>query len=299
MKIKTKAMFCVYLLILLFLSSCIIRKNVKLDPESQAFYRKARLLMTKQEEDVFLNLPTPKARHNFIKEFWDIRDPNPYTEENEFKIEIDRRFEIASRRFKEGGRPGWDSDRGRIFILLGPPDNIRDYPMLSGYYKGVIVWLYGNYQLAIQFVDRTGDGVYELNTYSTELLDALETAKYTLMGGTHTKYQIKPLRFKLNYNKGKVNVKIETKNLLFKKVKNGYLLKLNIEFLVYFPDKTFKKFIRIKEMSFSKDEILNKKDVNFVLPLNIQRKGKVYIDTVITDLLGNRRGRKIFKIKIK
>jgi GWxTD domain-containing protein len=282
-----------------FVSGCIIRKHVKLDPRSEEFYKKARLLMTKQEEEVFLNLSDIKSRKEFIKEFWDIRDPNPYTEENEYREEIERRFEFASRRFKEGGRLGWDSDRGRIFILLGPPDSVREYPMLSGYYKGVIVWLYGNYQLAVRFVDKTGDGVYELITYNTDLLDALETAKYTLMGGTSFKYKIRPIKFKLSYKDRILTIKIETKNLLLKKIGDRYKTEIEIKTLIYYKDKTFEKIKRIKKMSFSKEEILKKKTITFNLPFDLKKKGKIHFDTIITDLLGNRRGRKIFKIKIK
>ncbi len=298
MKIRWKISIIIVVVISL-LSGCIIGKRVKLDPQSEGFYRRARLLMTKQEEEVFLNLPDAESRKKFIKEFWDIRDPNPYTEENEYKEEIERRFEFASRRFKEGGRPGWDSDRGRIFILLGPPDNIREYPMLSGYYKGVIVWLYGNYQLAVRFVDKIGDGVYELDTYSTDLLEALETAKYTLMGGTSFKYKIKPLKFKLSYVNGKLIINVATKNLLLQKEKERYKMEIEIEIIIYYKDKTFEKITRIKKMSFLKDDILQLKNITINLPVDFKKKGKIYLDTIITDLLGNRRGRRIFKIKIK
>ncbi len=295
-----KILIVLFIVVELFLAACYLPKKVKLDPYSDSFYKKARLLMTKQEEEVFLNLPDEKSRRAFIKEFWEIRDPNPYTEVNEYKEEIEKRFEYASRFFKEAGRPGWDTDRGRIYILLGPPDSVRDYPMLSGYYKGVQIWLYGNYRLGLQFVDKEGDGRYELITYSTELLDAIEMAKYTLMGGSDVKVIVKPINFKFKYfpENNSVEIKIPLKKLLLKEKDGKELVRIRVEFILYYPDKTFEKFIREKETKYSKEEILKMKYVSFVFPLKIKRKGKVHIDTILTDLNSGFRGRKIFKVKI-
>ncbi len=283
----------------LFTIGCYIPRNVKLDPYSEAFYKRARLLMTKQEEEVFLNLPDAKSRKEFIKEFWEIRDPNPYTEVNEYKVEIEKRFEYASRYFKEGGMPGWNTDRGRIFILLGPPDSVRDYPMLSGYYKGVQVWLYGNYRLALQFVDKDGDGRYELITYSSELLDAIDMAKYTLMGGSEVKVVVKPINFKLKYfpDKKEVEIKIPLKSLLLKEKNGKEMIKIRVEFLLYFEDKTFYKIVREKSLALEKEKVLGMKYIVMNFPLIIKKKGKVHLDTIITDLNSGFRGRKIFKIK--
>lgn len=295
-----KVLILVFVLSELFVIGCYIPKKVKLDPYSDSFYKRARLLMTKQEEEVFLNLPDAKSRKAFIKEFWDIRDPNPYTEVNEYKEEIERRFEYASRYFKEAGRPGWDTDRGRIYILLGPPDSLKDYPMLSGYYKGVQVWLYGNYQLALQFADKEGDGRYELITYSTELLNAIEMAKYTLMGGSEIKVVVKPINFKLKYIKEKsdVEIKIPIKKLLLKEKNGKELIRIRVEFILYYPDKTFEKVVRQKQLSYDKEEILKKKDIIITFPLSISKKGKIHLDTIVTDLNSGFRGRKIFKIKL-
>ncbi len=283
----------------LFIAGCYIPKNVRLDPYSETFYKKARLLMTKQEEEVFLNLPDVKSRKEFIKEFWEIRDPNPYTEINEYKVEIERRFEYASRYFKEGGMPGWNTDRGRIYILLGPPDNVRDYPMLSGYYKGVKIWLYGNYRLALQFVDKDGSGRYELITYNSDLLDAIEMAKYTLMGGSEVKFVVKPINFKLKYfsDKKEVEIKIPVKSLLLKEKNGREIIKIRVEFLLYFEDKTFSKLIREKSLELDKEEVLRMKYIVVKFPLIIKKKGKVHLDTIVTDLNSGFRGRKIFKIK--
>ncbi len=76
----------------------------------------------------------PSERKNFREEFWKRRDLDPSTEENEFKMEYFNRIEKANDLFISEGRPGWLTDRGSIYILLGPPMNRLTYPMgIDGY----------------------------------------------------------------------------------------------------------------------------------------------------------------------
>src|SRR4030042_7132982 len=82
-------------------------------------------IITSREKDVFLSLPTESDRGQFIETFWKKRDPNPQTSENEFKLEYYRRIALANKFFGTGGVPGWRTDRGRFYILLGPPKEIE------------------------------------------------------------------------------------------------------------------------------------------------------------------------------
>ncbi len=84
-------------------------------------------IISSQEREVFLSLKTDEERENFIKIFWKRRDPTPETEFNEFREEHYRRIEYANRNFFEG-MPGWKTDRGRIYIMFGPPDFIQTNP---------------------------------------------------------------------------------------------------------------------------------------------------------------------------
>jgi GWxTD domain-containing protein len=142
------------------LTSCatIPQKRYALDPSSQEFLSKVRYTITKQEKDIFHTTP-PNMRQEFVDEFWKKRDPDPSTEINEFKEEYFRRIEIANALFKEGTTPGWLQDRGRVYIILGPPDNrlvnpgFRDFHYENWYYEPhyVIVFedhdLNGEYQI--------------------------------------------------------------------------------------------------------------------------------------------------------
>ncbi len=154
--------------------------------------------------------------------------------------------------------------------------------------------------MALQFVDKDGDGRYELITYSTELLDAIEMAKYTLMGGSEIKVVVKPINFKLKYfkEKNEVELKIPMKSLLLKEKEDKEVVRIRAEFILYFQDKTFKKIIREKSFVFEREKLLKMKNLTVNLPLKIEKKGKVHIDTIITDLNSGFRGRKIFKVNI-
>ncbi|GAF84612.1 unnamed protein product, partial [marine sediment metagenome] len=134
------------------LMSCGFSGKIALDPTSKDFHETARLIMTKQEKDIFNYLPDKESREEFISDFWAKRDPSPDTEENEFKEEFFRRIEYASLRFREG-IPGWKTDRGRIYIYLGPPDKVEQRPFVNyPDVKGLIFWGYYKYRLGIEFV---------------------------------------------------------------------------------------------------------------------------------------------------
>jgi GWxTD domain-containing protein len=84
-------------------------------------------IITDEERSAFKQLSNDEERENFIEAFWQRRDPTPDTPENEFKEEHYRRIAYANEHFP-AGIPGWKSDRGRIYIVFGPPDEIESHP---------------------------------------------------------------------------------------------------------------------------------------------------------------------------
>ena len=90
---------------------------------SDPFFEKARLIMTKEEIEIYKHLPGAEEKEEFIKEFWKKRDPTPATEENENREEFEKRIAYANKWFNEGSKGrGWDTERGRILLQLGFPD---------------------------------------------------------------------------------------------------------------------------------------------------------------------------------
>jgi len=84
-------------------------------------------IITDEERKAFMALKTDEEREQFVEQFWLRRDPTPDTEENEYKEEIYRRIAYANEHFASG-IPGWKTDRGRIYIEYGPPDEIESHP---------------------------------------------------------------------------------------------------------------------------------------------------------------------------
>jgi len=171
MKNKTLSSIFFFSLSLLLLSSCrLYNLEKKLDPHNQEWFSKVRFTITSEERKLFLELPSSE-REKFKEEFWKKRDPDPETEENEFKIEYYNRIDYANRHFIGGGRAGYLQDRGRIYILFGPPTQILRYPGRTPPYE---VWLYGTFP--VTFVNRYSSGTYELETTNIAVLNEIGSA---------------------------------------------------------------------------------------------------------------------------
>ncbi len=141
-------------------------------------------IITKEERRAFNALQTDDERENFIENFWRRRDPNPDTEENEFREEYYERIAYANEKFTSG-IPGWRTDRGRIYIAWGKPDSVESRPSGGAYdrpsYEGggstttypFEIWFYRHLDgvgdgLEIEFVDPTGTGEYRLARNANE-----------------------------------------------------------------------------------------------------------------------------------
>ena len=95
-----------------------------------------RWIITDEERAAFKQLSNDEERDQFIEAFWQRRDPTPDTVENEFKEEHYRRIAYANEHFA-AGIPGWKSDRGRIYIQYGPPDEIESHPSGGNYERPI------------------------------------------------------------------------------------------------------------------------------------------------------------------
>jgi GWxTD domain-containing protein len=116
-----------------------IRKNQKkaLKVELSKPYKKwldedVVWIITDEERAAFKQLSNDEERDNFIEAFWQRRDPTPDTEENEYKEEHYQRIAYANEHFA-AGIPGWKTDRGRIYIMYGKPDEIDSHPSGGSY----------------------------------------------------------------------------------------------------------------------------------------------------------------------
>src|SRR5215472_13601896 len=136
-------------------------------------------IITDGERRAFSRLQNDEEREQFIEQFWLRRDPTPDTVENEYKEEHYRRIAYANEHFASGV-PGWRTDRGRIYIAWGPPDERDEHPSGGSYQRPAEqggststfpfeIWRYRYLQgidtdINLEFVDPTMSGEFRLTT---------------------------------------------------------------------------------------------------------------------------------------
>jgi GWxTD domain-containing protein len=165
------------------------KKEERLRKELETPYRKwlnedVAYIITDEERTAFKRLQTDEEREQFIENFWLRRDPTPDTVENEFKEEHYRRIAYANENFASG-IPGWKTDRGRIYITYGPPDEKESHPSGGSYERppeeggGTTStfpfeqWRYRYIEgvgsdIIIEFVDPTMSGEYRMTMDPSE-----------------------------------------------------------------------------------------------------------------------------------
>jgi GWxTD domain-containing protein len=141
-------------------------------------------IISPEERSAFLHLTTNEEREQFIEAFWQRRNPDPDSPENTFKEEHYRRIAYANEHYSSG-IPGWKTDRGRIYIMWGPPDEVDSHPSGGTYERppeeggGETTtypfedWRYRYLEgmgenVIIEFVDPTGTGEYHLTMDPSE-----------------------------------------------------------------------------------------------------------------------------------
>jgi GWxTD domain-containing protein len=165
------------------------RQKQSLQQELSGAYKKwldedVAYIITDEERKVFKSLQNDEEREQFIEQFWMRRNPDPESLTNDFKEEHYRRIAYANQHFASG-IPGWKTDRGRIYIMYGPPDEIDAHPS-GGYYERPAeegggststypfeVWRYRYIEgvaenVEIEFVDPTMTGEYHLTIDPSE-----------------------------------------------------------------------------------------------------------------------------------
>ena len=160
------------------------KEKIKVPPAYKKWLEEeVAYIMAPIEKDVFLKLETDRERTLFQDAFWKQRDPTPGTPENEFKEEHYRRIKYANRYLGRGTpKQGWRTDRGRIYIILGEPNDIQRFEGQTDVYPSVI-WFYQGltkYGLPpgfnIVFYQKSGIGEYKLYSPLRDGPQALMTA---------------------------------------------------------------------------------------------------------------------------
>ena len=245
-----------------------------LDPESKEFLSKVRYLISKDERTAFVALPASE-RQNFIDEFWKKRDPSPLTEVNEFKVEYYKRIDEANLLFREGTTPGWLQDRGRLYVLLGPPSNRESYPRgITFYDKPTEIWYYGFFPVV--FVDDNWTGYYRLDAGSAvQVGELIKTVAMLLPRVSPDKrkeiLEVQSEVLAVRAGEALLRVKIPYKNIWFKA--EGTALKTTLEMRVALLDPTGRKaweYNQSYSLALSEKEFLKNIRADYLIEVTIE-----------------------------
>ena len=107
---------------------------------------------------------SPDIQQTILGEFWDERDPDPSTQENELEEEYYQRVTFSNRHFSSwnNGMDGWRTDRGKIYIICGPPSEVESPSTATSQKSQYEIWYYRNLQKRFVFLDRYGNGDFRL-----------------------------------------------------------------------------------------------------------------------------------------
>jgi GWxTD domain-containing protein len=137
----------------------------RLENHYQEWLNMVAAIACSEEINTFIELPTSRDRDLFIRLFWQQRDPTPGTEANEFRSEIESRYRHVKQFFGRGTpRPGWMTDMGRIYMILGEPNSTESFDNVPEVYPAQVWYYYGDQKLglpvyfSITFYKRFGTG---------------------------------------------------------------------------------------------------------------------------------------------
>ncbi len=144
------------------------------EDELDKLFEQSRYVATTEEIKQYQKLKGLETKRKAVYDFWTSRDVNRNAPVNQTKQEYFRRVVYANNQYKSGQRVGWKTDRGRVYITYGPPDDVERHANEIDV-KPYEIWFYHNIQGGVQFVfgDRTGFSDYVLlhSTHRSEIRD--------------------------------------------------------------------------------------------------------------------------------
>jgi GWxTD domain-containing protein len=295
--IRTALVVSCFLPSFLSLSCKTIGQVRALDKGSRDFYSQVRYIISRKEKKIFLELP-PADRGKFVEEFWKRRDPSPETAENEFKEEYLARIRTANKLFRGGGKEGFIQDRGRIFILLGPPDE-RDTEAVGKFAnaKSYEIWNYQiHHQIQLTFVDLSGDGEYALMRPDTRVLQIINSAQTRLQNPGPSDEELLDFSAEVKHEETVfLLIKIPYKNFWFKDAGENELadtLAVDLKVIdasgkeIWRHQKDYDLVVREEDA-----KKLSGKEYSIRIPLDLE-KGSYTADLTLDDRVGERTQKK-------
>jgi len=298
-----------------------IKKGETLPPPSEidSFYEKARFIMTKDEIEIYKGLVTPQEKVEFLQEFWEKRDPTPDTEENESLMEFQERIAYAVKWFQEGSKGrGWDTERGRLLLQLGFPEERRfgqaNDAVTSGNLRGRLrssksipmeVWEYYRYSLRLVFADYDGLGRLKLERIPSNLLTTIELVKSRLYlrddRGSKYSASKKHFDFKSDYDEKTkqltIDIPIDKISFEERAETQGMIAFFDVKIIVYLDSKKIDEIKKEEILEKSKESLLDMKVFTINIPYTVTKPGKYHLDIIVKNRNAEDAFRRVIKFK--
>jgi len=268
------------------------------------------ILMTEEEVRILRHLPDEEAVRQFLIDFWKVRDPEPASEENEAKVEFETRVEYANRWFSRNhpypGREapknrildGWNTDRGRIYILLGPPDTVQrssktgESDFDPGHQRSLgdqmtnydyEFWTYSRYQIGIYFKRQGSDFI--MSGLDQHLVAVLEQAKLSYASYEYRQGLKNRFEFSASYKNGEFALEIPLKRITFDETAKA---RFKLLVTVYRDFRKVDSFERTLEIEPTESRIQKVKSVVLTVPYAPKEKGSYTFDLIMENLLAGK-----------
>jgi GWxTD domain-containing protein len=285
--------------------SCSLFRSMKDDPYFETFYEKTSIIMTNEEKAEYKNLPDAESKKIFIAEFWRIRDPEPGTEENENQQLFEERIEYANRWFgwrrpHPGRVPdsswdqyhGWDTERGRVYLVMGEPDVL--YFDIWPVYEGRTVsqpngesseaWIYYRYQLTVYFTKRSTGG-WGLTSQNSKLFQSLEKAKLELIHPEYRRFIEEPLDSETKYEDGTIRIVIPISGVNWDVQEEILVAEFGVDIDVFREDQKIENIHEKRTWQKTEKELFETYELVIEIPYDPEQEGEYRLEITIEDLM--------------
>lgn len=309
---------------LLLFSACSLNPRARTETSVDAEFEKFSLILTDEEIDIYKHLPE-EAKKEFLEECWKVRDPDPATEENEARIEFEERVQFANRWFgpisgdRLSDKPeaqkrdaGWFTDRGRIYIILGPPDRMffveeGDFRMLEHnnfadrwkYDQSAEeeVWDYDRYKMAVHFYKSYGRWLLEA---TPDLNSLIRDIKLNYIGTANLPGKSR-LRFESEYLDHQLILRIPAKRINFLSEEENLKVIFRIHLRIYRDYQKQAEKTLTREIKLDEEKLLQTKEITLEVPVEGLASGTYLLDVVVEDITSGEvfdRYRRLVKVRV-
>jgi hypothetical protein len=188
-----------------------------------------------------------------------------------------------------------------VYLLLGEPDekSTQTGTIIDrfGHAKRVLkeIWIYNYYRLYLDFVDADGFGVYRLRNWSPSLLSAFERAKFAI---NPTEKAAQTFKFKATVEKNEVKVRIPITTVSFDEKENTMNARFKITIFIYHKYKKVKQMEETQDIRGTKEELLNRENIELTIPISLSAKGKYLFDVIVEEVGSGAKYRDTIKFKL-